>query len=162
MKVDIITLGELVNDRPQLLERIAVWHHKEWAHLNPGQTLFDRCSAMRKTDALANMFVAINGAEPVGTSAIEACDMATHPEYSPWLASVYVAAAHRGQGVARQLILHAMNRAYQQGKREMYLYTPNHCTLYEKLGWQVLSREHYHGEAVTVMRCDLKAALDTK
>ncbi len=162
MGIDIVTLGELVQAKPQDLELIATWHHQEWAHLNPGQTFADRCNAMRKADALANMFIALKDGEPIGTSAIEACDMVTHPEFSPWLASVYVAVAQRGQGVARRLILHAMNMAYQQGKREMYLYTPKHCKLYEKLGWQVLSRERYHGEVVTVMRCELKAALDTK
>ena len=162
MGIDIVTLGELVQAKPQMLELIATWHHQEWAHLNPGQTLADRCNAMRKADALVNMFIALKDGLPIGTSAIEACDMATHPEFSPWLASVYVVVAHRRQGVARQLISHAMNRAYQLGKREMYLYTPHHCRLYEKLGWQVLSRERYHGEMVTVMRFELKAALDTK
>lgn len=159
MKVDIITLGELVKDRSQLLECIAVWHHQEWAHLNPGQTFSDRCNSMRKADTLANMFVALSEGEPIGTSAIEKCDMATHPEYSPWLASVYVTAEHRRQGIARRLILHAMEAAFRQGTAEMYLYTPNQSALYKKVGWQVLSREQYHGEAVTVMRCELKAAL---
>ena len=38
------------------------------------------------------MFVATCEQTVIGTASLIECDMETHPEWSPWLASVYVAA----------------------------------------------------------------------
>jgi GNAT superfamily N-acetyltransferase len=46
----------------------------------------------------------------------------THDDLSPWLASLYVDAEFRGQGVARRLIAAIEDHARRQGVKRLHLY----------------------------------------
>lgn len=87
----------------------------------------------------------------MGSASIIEQDMDTRPELTPWLASVFVAPEYRNNGVGSSLVKHIMQTAKQAGIEKLYLFTPDRETFYEKLGWQVLSREIYRGHSVTVM-----------
>ncbi|NOU13132.1 MAG: GNAT family N-acetyltransferase, partial [Methylococcaceae bacterium] len=79
----------------------------------------------------------------------------TRPELTPWLASVFVAPKHRNNGVGSQLVKNVMQQAKEAGINELYLFTPDRETFYQKLGWSVLAKEDYRGHAVTVMSVKL-------
>ena len=156
---------------PEMVPLVAQWHHQEWAHLNPGQSLSDRIEKMAayldqsapcaKTQDefpsssrfVPKLFVAFNAeARPIGTAALDLQDMDDQPMLSPWLASVYVVPEMRRQGIASTLIAHAVNfAASKMGVEQLYLFTPNQRAFYEGLGWSHLQHLSYYGEDVDLM-----------
>ena len=100
-------------------------------------------------------FVAVDD-DLLGSAAIVACDMETHGELSPWLASVYVRDKYRRRGVGSALVRHVMQAAACNGFDTLYLFTPDRESFYRQLGWSHYERTPYHGETVVVMRADLR------
>ena len=95
-------------------------------------------------------FLAIDG-ELLGSAAIVANDMETRPELSPWLASVYVAAQHRNNGIGSKLVNHVVEQAKLNDINKLYLMTPDKKYFYQALGWKHIDEERYHGFNVTIM-----------
>ena len=149
-----------LKERPQFVPVLAQWHHAEWAHLNPGQTLESRLQKMQLFlgDALIpSMFCQEENNGVLGSAALVECDMDSHRELTPWLASVYVRADRRGEGIGSTLVQQVMTMAAQHGINELYLFTPDRAAFYQRLGWQIVAHEHYHNEAVTLMKVNLSA-----
>jgi GNAT superfamily N-acetyltransferase len=154
--VEIIDL----KTEPHHIPMLADWHHKEWSSLNPGKTVTQRIESMSSflsDDLVPSTFIA-KGMHLMGSAAIIECDMDTHPEWMPWLASVYVAPEFRNRGVGRRLVEHVMEEARKAGIRELYLFTPDRVSFYERLGWRVLDHEEYRGHWVTIMSIKLSDA----
>ena len=146
-----------LKDRPEYLLTLADWHHAEWSYLNPERSLDERIEEMREDlqgKVIPTTFVAERDGELLGSATILADDMSSHPELTPWLASVYVAVAHRNKGVGTVLIRQVMQHARDNGIARLYLYTPDQEQLYARLGWQIYSREPYNGTPVTIMVVD--------
>ena len=99
-------------------------------------------------------FVAEDAGELLGSACILADDMSSHPELTPWLASVYVNEIHRGKGIGSTLVKRVMEHAQENGVKRLYLYTPDQEQMYARLGWQLYSREPYNGTPVTIMAID--------
>lgn len=147
-----------LRDYPEHLETLASWHQEEWAHLNPGQTLGERLEKMQSylnEDFIPTTFIYLQGDELCGSAAIISSDMDTHPELTPWLASVYVNPEVRGMGIASKLVQHVSTLAKANGWNSLYLYTPGQEALYAKLGWQTFATEIYHNTEVTLMHLQL-------
>ena len=146
-----------LSDQPQAIPQLAEWHHQQWAALNPGQTLQQRIDNMQAylSDELVPSTYLAQGAVLMGSAAMIAHDMDTHPELTPWLASVFVAPPFRRQGIGSQLVRHVMQTARQAGVKTLYLFTPDQENFYQRLGWRVLNRESYRGHQVTLMTVEL-------
>ncbi|AEG01048.1 GNAT family N-acetyltransferase [Methylomonas methanica] len=145
---------------PEHIPTLAAWHHQEWAYLNPGGTLADRMNRMQgylSKGLVPSTFVFKQDGQLAGSAALLASDMDTRPRLTPWLASVFVAPPFRRQGIGGELVRHVMSRAKLGGIETLYLFTPDQQAFYEKLGWQMLSREAYRGAVVTVMQARLQA-----
>jgi N-acetylglutamate synthase-like GNAT family acetyltransferase len=148
-----------LKDKPHHLLPLAKWHHDEWSYLNPARTLDERIEEMQEDlqgKAIPTTFVAEDNGELLGSACILADDMSSHPELSPWLASVYVAERHRKKGIGSVLVKRVMQHAQESGVKRLYLYTPDQAQLYAKLGWQVHSEEPYNGTPVTIMSVDFE------
>ncbi|MBC53492.1 MAG: GNAT family N-acetyltransferase [Gammaproteobacteria bacterium] len=146
-----------LKDKPHHLLPLARWHHAEWSYLNPARTLDERIDEMQEDlqgKAIPTTFVAEDNDELLGSACILADDMSSHPELSPWLASVYVAEPHRHKGIGSLLVRRVMQHARESGVKRLYLYTPDQAQLYAKLGWQVYSEEPFNGTPVTIMFID--------
>lgn len=145
-------------DHLDLVPIIAQWHWQEWGTTDIEGDVETRTKKLRtdlRRDRVPIMFVALDGNVPLGTSALSASDMTTHPELTPWLANIYVAPAARGRGIAKALVLYAMQQAMAFGHLRLYLYTHTARGLYEKLGWQEIGEEWYEGHLNTLMQCDI-------
>jgi N-acetylglutamate synthase-like GNAT family acetyltransferase len=125
--------------------------------LNPGQTLGQRIESMQAylSEELIPSTLIARGTQLMGSAAIVQNDMDTHPEWMPWLASVYVAPEFRHQGVGSRLVNSVIEAARKAGIEALYLFTPDRVAFYQGLGWQVLHEEAYRGHWVTVMRLQL-------
>ncbi|MFN8511752.1 MAG: GNAT family N-acetyltransferase [Thermomicrobiales bacterium] len=147
-------------DHLDLIDTIAHWHWEQWGHTDPADSLASRMAHLRRCtnrDRIPAAFVALDETELCGTALLVTDDMTTHPELSPWLASVFVAPAHRGKGIASALVRHAVQQAAAMGVARLYLFTETARELYEKLGWRAIAEDHYEGQPVTIMAIDLSA-----
>jgi GNAT superfamily N-acetyltransferase len=145
---------------PHHILQLADWHHHEWSSLNPGQTVDQRIESMQSylsDDLIPSTFIA-QGTHLMGSAAIIENDMDTRPELTPWLASVFVAKEFRNYGVGSRLVEHVMEEARKSGIKELYLFTPDRVSFYEKLGLRVLSYEVYRGHWVSVMSIKLSGS----
>lgn len=148
--IDILNL----QTAPEFLPVLAQWHQNEWSYLNPGQMLTHRIEKMQSflnDQFIPSTFIAKNETV-VGSASIVKNDMATMPQLSPWLASVFVAAEHRNNGIGARLVLHVMAQAKHQGIKTLYLFTPDKIDFYKKFGWHIHSQSRYHGHQVSVMQ----------
>lgn len=149
---------ESIADLPDLVETVARWQWDEWGHLDPADSLAARITYLQtqvESDGIPTTFIALEGDTPLGSASLVTDDMPTHPELTPWLASVYVMPDARGRGVASALVRCAVERAAELGVARLYLYTEGARGLYEKLGWQVIAMDHFEGSPVTIMAIDL-------
>lgn len=147
-----------IMNHPDLVETVAWWQWGEWGHLDPTDSLTARIASLyyqTQHPGIPTTFIAMDGDEPLGSASLTAHDMETHPELTPWLASVYVTPAARARGVASALVRRVVQEAAAQGASRLYLFTENARGLYEKLGWQVIGTEQYEGLDVTIMAKDL-------
>jgi len=97
-------------------------------------------------------FVAVRDGTPVGTATLDTDDLASRPDLTPWLASVWVAPAWRGQGVATALVRHIEATAAALDHPELWLHTADAAALYERLGWKRAGLEKWRDEPTTLMR----------
>lgn len=152
------SVAELSTEELAEMKKVARWHQNEWAHLSPDKTVGTRVEELRESavkEGLPLTLVAVEDDEIVGTISLAEDDLATRPEFSPWLSTVYVDSSVRRRGIGSRLVQRVEEVAADQGVDELFLYTPDQAPLYEKLGWETVSVETYRGEEVTVMRRDL-------
>ncbi len=151
---------EYLADRSDYLETLARWHDEEWHHLNPGDTIEKRQARMRGHLAkrqIPTTFVAFEGDTLLGSACLLADDMHQYRDLTPWLASVFVAAEHRGGGVGSALVGRVVEEAQALGVETLYLYTPDRERFYARMGWSVLERTEYMGVKVVIMSIELAA-----
>lgn len=145
-------------DHEHFLPTLAAWQHREWGHLRTGDTLDARTGRLRAActrGRVPTVFIAHSGGELFGSAMLVTQDMETRPDFSPWLAGVFVAPAHRGRGIASALIERAVEEARRLGVPRLHLFTATAEPLYARLGWTVCERTRYRGEEVTVMALGL-------
>lgn len=140
---------------PEHIPTIAQWHHDQWGYLNPSGTLEKRIERMQRYlsgEAIPSMYICVEGDKVLGTAALVESDMDSHPELSPWLASVYVHADYRKRGIGALLVNKVVAVAKTLGHSPLYLFTPDQAHFYENLGWQFIAQESYRGGNATLMK----------
>jgi predicted N-acetyltransferase YhbS len=153
LKVEI----RYLEDNPEIISTVAKWIYEEWGRLVKGRTLETAHVKVRQalnSRKIPLTLVAFLDNKPVGTVSIDTEDMSTHPELTPWMASVYVDTAYRKRGVGSALCERIKEDFRRLGVKTAYLFTPDQEKLYAGLGWKTISREGYRGEDVVIMRLD--------
>ena len=152
-------------NHPGTIPTLARWHHKQWKHLNPDDSIEQRIARLQVhlgQEPIPTTFVALSsvegrGVKVVGSASLFPHDMDTHPELTPWLASVFVAPQHRGQGIGTALIRRVIQQARTLGISQLYLFTtPDKEGFYARLGWSLIERTNYRGYPQIVMVLRIK------
>lgn len=149
---------EYLVDYADRLETLAGWHHGEWSHLNPGDTLEKRVIRMREhlgRRQIPTTFIALDGETLLGSASLLADDMHQYRDLTPWLASVFVAPEHRSCGVGGAVVQRVVEEARALGIKILYLYTPDRESFYLRIGWTVRERTEYMGIDVVIMQLSL-------
>ena len=149
---------EYLADHMGSVPLLANWHHEEFSYLNPQKTIEQRLTNLNNSAGYGGIpltVVGMFGDAVVGCASLVHNDMDTHEELSPWLASVYVDPEYRGKGLGSALVERIVKEATESKVKDLYLYTTDRESLYSRLGWQVYSREEFHGEDVVVMKLRL-------
>jgi GNAT superfamily N-acetyltransferase len=145
---------ELLADRPEFIPILAEWHFREWAHLRPGDSVANRIRLLHERSGRCDLpitFVASSGAELLGSAMLMHHEMDTRPQYTPWLAGVFVAPAQRQRGIGRALIEHVISQAAARGFPALYLFTPSAEAFFSHLRWSIVEHTRYRGADVTIM-----------
>jgi predicted N-acetyltransferase YhbS len=149
--------------RAEWIDSLCRWHYREWGALYGEEWSEALCRAELVShadhDGCPGTWVAEREGRLLGSVSVVSVDAESLRDTgAPWLASLYVNPAHRGQGVARVLIKAAERAACDAGFDHLWLFTLHHAGYYTSLGWQSISKARVHATSVTVMRRALSAA----
>jgi GNAT superfamily N-acetyltransferase len=133
---------------------LAAWHHDAWAAVTPHVSVADRISGFRaraRRGSIPTGFVALADAVVVGMACLVESDVDSHRHLTPWLASVLVGPAYRGQGIGSALCRRATDEASAFGVSTLYLFTFDQEPFYARLGWTTFGRAEMAGRPGTIM-----------
>jgi len=145
-------------DHQEFLPTLADWHHQEWGHLRPADSVEARVERLRAESGhkqIPTTVIAFRNSTLLGSAMLIAHDMDTRMELSPWLASVFVAPESRRQGIGAALVRRIVEEAGALGVVRLYLYTTSKQSFYSRLGWSFVERASYHGADVIIMSKEL-------
>lgn len=140
------------------VETIAGWFYEEWRSLYSTET---QASVQRRIESwcthgkVPTALIAVSEGHVIGTVALKEHEL-RQCAYSPWLAGLFVVPAFRRQGVGELLVRAAESEAEMLGVEELYLYTPESQSYYERLGWSVIEQHQVPSGLVAVMSKALK------
>jgi GNAT superfamily N-acetyltransferase len=145
---------EYINDHPEAISTIAKWHIGQWGHILPEFTLESYAGFLAshyRRGGIPSLLIALDDKKIIGTAALEDNDMDTHPELSPWIASVYTDEDYRKKGVATALFNRVVSEARLARANKLYLFTPDQEHFWVKRGCKPLFIDNYYGETESVM-----------
>ena len=145
-------------DHPEYVPTLARWFYDQWHDLHEGSTLqryVDSVAARVNVGSLPTAFVARQDGRLVGSASLLLQDLESHPQLSPWLASVYVMPDARNQGIGSRLVRYATQEAERLGVDRLYLFTTDKEGFYERLGWRFIEQVPSPGGPVSIMAVDL-------
>ncbi len=147
---------EYLADHRSLVPLLAQWHHGEWSHFRPDETIggrAQRLSASAQREGYPVTFVALSDGELLGSVSLVAHDMEIRRDLTPWLADLYVAPVHRRRGIGSALVRRVIQEAARRGIATLYLFTTSkeNESLYANLGWSVRERMEYLGRLRVIM-----------
>jgi GNAT superfamily N-acetyltransferase len=135
-----ITISNL-SDRPEFFDQIADRIWRAWWQPNgvPLDYITERMKEGLASGGMPRAFVAHEGAVFAGTASVIASDLDERPQYTPWVAAVWIEPKFRSRRIGRQLIAHAARYALSLGVPKVYLTArPARRSLYVELGWKVI------------------------
>lgn len=128
----------MLSDHPGLVPVCAAWEHAEWG--KPMDQALAEFAAARP-DGLPLTVVALDtSGTAAGMVSLWRSDCPLRPEITPWMASLYVAPAARGQGLGSTLFARAEAEARRLGIARLHLMTQHSEAHYQSLGWESFER----------------------
>lgn len=130
-----------ITAHPDVVDTLAAWHHAEWGELMATWSLEDARRELREhVEASAGYpttLVALDeDGRILGSVSLVATDAPEFAEYTPWLASLYVAPSARGAGVGSALVRAIVEHAHRLGFATLYLFTPGSPQIYLNCLWR--------------------------
>ncbi|WJI16334.1 GNAT family N-acetyltransferase [Pseudoxanthomonas winnipegensis] len=139
----------------QHLDELARTHVQAFGALLPEWTFEqarDELATHVAPDAIPNTWLALDGADWLGSVSLLAEDDPRLAAYTPWLASLYVRPAARARGVGAALVRHCVAAAAALGVARLHLYCePARVPYYARLGWTRLDHLPLGAMQVVVM-----------
>ena len=139
MSVGISDLRQRPEFRGAVADRIwrAWWKDRGTPLAALGAWVEESLSASRMPFAL----VAHQGDEFVGTTSVIASDLDERPQYSPWVAALWVEPDFRARGIGRVLVARAATEAFALGVDTIYLCARESLHgFYAGQGWRAIER----------------------
>jgi GNAT superfamily N-acetyltransferase len=140
MEIHVRQLSEC----PQHLGTVGQWIYEQWwcTPENSVEVVLSLLRLHMRRDTVPYTVVALQGQTPVGSCCVIEHDCAHRPQYSPWVAAVFVLDGFRRRGIASSVLREAVQVARRAGVESLYIDCHvNTVPLYEKNGWRVLEEE---------------------
>jgi GNAT superfamily N-acetyltransferase len=131
------TISDL-RQRPEFFDIVAdrIWR-AWWKEIGtPLDYITGRLQENLNTEPIPIALAAHNGAEFLGTASVIASDLEARPQFTPWVAAVWVEPQARSRGVGGALVERAARDCFALGIARAYLCArPALTGFYERLGW---------------------------
>ena len=131
------TISDL-RERPEFFDTVAdrIWSAWwEWRDF-PLSYIRGRLEENMNAEAIPFALVAHEGATFLGTASVIASDLEDLPQYTPWVAAVWVDPKHRKRRVGRALVERAVDGVFALGIDRAYLCAPEaRRNFYSRQGW---------------------------
>jgi GNAT superfamily N-acetyltransferase len=116
-------------------------------------------SGMMKGERIPFAILAHAGGEFLGSTLGIASDMSDRPQYSPWVAAVWVEPQHRLKEVGRSLVGHAAQTLFTRGFARIYLCSAaKRRNFYARQGWVPIEEDvGEHLQTVYIMDAAMRA-----
>lgn len=150
-----ITISDL-RVQPQFFDTVADRIWRAWWEPRgiPISYILWRLRENMNAESVPAAFVAHRGATFLGTASVIASDLEDLPQYTPWVAAVWVDPEFREQQIGRALVARAAGAALSQGLARVYLCAPpSRRNFYLRQGWQPIE-ENVGDRGVTVFAMD--------
>ncbi len=157
----VSTIGFAISDlreRPEFFDIVAdrIWR-ASWKDAGyPLDYISGRLTENLNPEPLPIALVAHDGAEFLGTASVIASDLEECPQYTPWVAAVWVEPQVRSRGVGGALVERAARDCFALGVARAYLCArPALTDFYRRLGWIAVERGvGAHGLTVFIQDAD--------
>jgi len=130
--------------RPEFFETVAdrIWRAWWKDRGYPLEYISGRLRENLNAEPIPIALVAHDGPAFLGTASVIASDLAERPQYTPWVAALWVEPQHRSQGVGAALVERATRDCFALGVSRAYLCAlPQHSGFYERLKWIAIERD---------------------
>jgi N-acetylglutamate synthase-like GNAT family acetyltransferase len=137
------TISDL-RQRPEFFDHVAerIWQAWWKADGHPLDYISTRLRENLKATPIPFALVAHDGASFLGTASVIASDLAERPQFTPWVAAVWVEPPVRQGGVGAALVERAARDCFALGFGRVFLCArPQRSGFYERLGWTTIERE---------------------
>jgi GNAT superfamily N-acetyltransferase len=132
-----ITISDL-RQRPEFFDTVAdrIWRAWWKERGFPLSYIAGRMQENLNADPLPIALVAHEGATFLGTSSVIASDLEDLPQYTPWVAAVWVDPQYRERQIGRALVARAANDVFDLGIDRVYLCAAKgRRNFYVRQGW---------------------------
>lgn len=132
---------ESIAAHPGVVDTLAAWHHAQWGELMAPWSLEDARRELREhveasAGYPATLITLDDDDRVLGSVSLIPTDAPEFAEYTPWLASLYVAPSARGAGIGSALVRAIVDHADRLGFETLYLFTPGSPQIYLRCGWR--------------------------
>jgi len=144
-----------LSDCPQLVETVGNWIYHEWwsKRQDTPDVVLSWLRTHTKRDTVPYTVVGFADQIPVGSCSVIENDCVHRPQYTPWVAAVYVRPEYRRKGVASLILQEAASIAGRARVRGLYIdCLAITAPVYEKNGWLIYEREVGDKESVVMLR----------
>ncbi|WP_404402391.1 GNAT family N-acetyltransferase [Pelagibacterium halotolerans] len=108
----------------------------------PLRFISEQIDEMLHTGGVPLTLVAHNGEAFLGNALVIESDMEARPQYTPWVAAIWVEPEYRKIGIGSALVSSAAQTAFALGSDTVYLCAAeDKSPFYEKLGWQMIEED---------------------
>ena len=129
--------------QPQFFDIVADRIWQAWWQPNgfPREHIVTGLTANMADTPIPFALVAHEGERFLGTSSVIASDLEERPQFTPWVAAVWVDENARGHGVGAALVNRATEDCFAIGEQRVYLCARARMAgFYEGLGWTMIER----------------------
>ena len=133
-----------LRQRPEFFDTIADRIWQAWWRPNgyPLDYIRARLRENMNPAPIPLALVAHDGERFLGTSSVIESDLEERPQFSPWVAAVWVEEDARRRGVGAALVNRAVHECFALGIGRVYLCArPPMTGFYEGLGWTMIERD---------------------
>ena len=148
---------------PEFFDIVAerIWQAWWKADGHPLDYISGRLSENLSDTPIPFALVAHDGETFLGTASVIASDLAERPQFTPWVAAVWVDPRARRRGVGAALVNRAALDCFALGVSRAYLCArPQRSGYYERLGWTSIERDVGRHRMGVLIR-DARAEADT-
>ena len=151
MQIQLKQLAEC----PEQLLAVGNWIYEQWWKRpnNSVEVVLRWLRCHTEKDRVPFTVVALAEGNPIGSCSVVENDCVHRPQYTPWVAAVYVKPEFRGRGVASGILREAARIAARAPVEGLYIdCLAKTAPVYEKSGWRIVEREVGDKDSVVMFR----------